>query len=205
MWTSNIFLLWGIISPKHPTRSDQSQFAHIWQGRHTWAKTSSRSPSRIWVAMNNRDNREQSFLSDETWSWVLDFSLTGDRLKRGRLIFLDWVGDGSQAAHWLTCDTAPATASRSVLMTVGSARYLLSSTRRSLLSSQKGVPHLSHDTGEWLHISSKCQLCMFVCSWCLKSVLFVRVSAVAWNSAITLAISGPDTIQRRNAAGFALA
>ena len=85
----------GIISSKHPTRSDflpslvlpicDRAGGHAW---FSWAKKSSRSPSHIWDAMNNRENREQSFLSDDSWSWFLDFSLTGDRLKRGRLFIL---------------------------------------------------------------------------------------------------------------------
>ena len=58
---------------------------HAW---FSWAKKSSVSPSRIWDAMDNRKNREQSFLREDSWSWVLDFSLTGDRLKRGRLFLL---------------------------------------------------------------------------------------------------------------------
>ena len=89
-------------------------------------------------------------------------------------------------------------------MTAGSARSLLSSTRRSLLSSQKGFP-ISLMTPESDFTSRANASCVcFVCSWCLESVFFVLVSAVAWNSAITLAISGPDTIQRRNAAGFSV-
>lgn len=38
--------------------------------------------------MYSLEKREQSFFSDTSFSWDLDFSRTGGRLNRGRLFFL---------------------------------------------------------------------------------------------------------------------
>ena len=80
----------GIRSYNHPTRSHffPSLILLICAGGQAWfscGKNSSRSPARVWDAINNLENKEQSFLRNDTCSCVLDFCLTGGWLKRGRL------------------------------------------------------------------------------------------------------------------------
>ena len=88
----------GARSSKHPTRSNFVMFVPCLimpicesAGGHAWfscMNNSSRLPSRISDAVNNPENREESFFREDTCSFVLDFSPTGGRLKRGRLFLL---------------------------------------------------------------------------------------------------------------------
>ena len=115
-WGLATFSCGRIISSIHPTRADflPSLILPICDraGGQAWfslAKKSSRSPSHIWDAMNNQENREQSFLSNDSWSWVLDCLEIGWR-KENCFSWLDlwWASFGSQAVHWHTWGTAPA-------------------------------------------------------------------------------------------------
>ena len=124
------------------------------------------------------------------------------------VVSFDWVSDGLCLVDKSLMDIGPCCSCpsfsiwRKLLIIAGSARSLLSSTKRSLVSSQNGLP-ISPMTcvSKCTSLAKTTSVCL-VCSWCLQSASLV--SDVAWNSPITLAISRPDTIQRCKAAGVSV-
>ncbi len=87
---------------------------------------------------------------------------------------------------------------------VWSAISLVSRTSRSVLSSSKGLPRSSIAlTREWTSLANAAWT-LVVWSWWRVSTLPPQWCCWSWNSSITLATSGPATIQRRRALGLSV-
>ena len=154
---------------------------------------------------------EQSLFKDASCSVDSFFFLTEGRLNRGRLFFV--IGSET-CTFWMTsrsltylsycsCPSCSIWKTCTVSTTACSAMFLLSSTRRSLLFSVKGFPYSSIVLARQSTSRLKAFWTCFVSSWWQKSVLFFFSVDIS-NSPITVAISGPDIIQRRRAAGFSV-
>lgn len=113
--------------------------------------------------MYKLEKSEQSLFRVDNWCFALDVSRTGGRLKRGKLFLLigSLISRGCATRRSVRnvsyCSCPIFLRLHTVLTTDGSARSLLSRTRRSLLSSVNGFPISSIS----LHVIEECHLPTF--------------------------------------------